>query len=42
MTHKNIKQPEVTNLDVNSVVAIVEGVDLISNIINNILAFVEP
>ena len=41
MTHKNIKHPEVTNLDVNSVVAIVEGVDLISNIINNILAFVE-
>ena len=41
MTHKNIKHLEVTNLDTNSVVAIVEGVALISNIINNILAFVE-
>ena len=41
MTHKNIKHLDVTNLDINSVVAIVEGVDLISNIINNILAFVE-
>ena len=41
MTHKNIKHLEVTNLDINSVVAIVEGVALISNIINNILTFVE-
>ena len=41
MTHKNIKHLEVTNLDINGVVAIVEGVALISNIINNILAFVE-